>query len=369
MPLKEHFGFDKGVYSARLIADSLIHYWNTGKYKKIIFLSHTEALSVYYIKAMNKIVNVLVKNYDFDVNDILYVAGAHPVQENIVAYQNICKEYNFNEVPILLVNFMEIVTNHANVGANVDFDNQVITKPRIKLKKFLSLNGVPRLFRIVLFSQLLKHNLLDNAHYTFWLNTKDRLNVNAMADHYITQAKTQFPTLTSEAVYLIQKHSSKFPAMLYEHFENTKVYNQNDVFLYNTSYFSLVAETVFASNKGLDDDLFYECYDFSEKLFRAIKFKHPFILAARPNSLKVLREYGYKTFHPYINESYDNIENDEERLLAIVNEVKRLCNMNDKQWLEWQLNVKSIVEHNHKFLNEVGIRKLDESSLNKDTAL
>jgi hypothetical protein len=367
MPLKGHFGFNKGVYSARLIADSLIHYWNTGKYKKIIFFSHTEALSVYYIKAMNKIVNVLVKNYEFDINNILYVAGAHPVQENIVAYQNICKEYNFNEVPILLVNFMEIVTNHANAGANVDFDNQVSTQPRIKLKKFLSLNGVPRLFRVVLFSQLLKHNLLDNAYYTFWLNSKDRLHVNTMSDHYIMRAKDQFPTLAVEAVHLMQEHSSKFPAILYEPFNS--MYNQNDVFLYNTSYFSLVAETVFASNKGLDDDLFYECYDFSEKLFRTIKFKHPFILAARPNSLKVLREYGYKTFHPYINESYDTIENDEERLSAIVNEVERLCNMNYKQWLEWQLNVKSIVEHNHKFLNEVGIRKLDESTLNKDTAL
>jgi hypothetical protein len=121
---------------------------------------------------------------------------------------------------------------------------------------------------------------------------------------------------------------------------------------------------VFAENKGLYDDIFYDCYDFSEKLFRPVKFKHPFILAARPYSLKVLREYGYKTFHPYINENYDLIENDEERLLAIVEEVKRLCTFNDDQWLTWQKNIKDIVEHNFQVLNNIGIKTL--SSIPKD---
>jgi hypothetical protein len=160
----------------------------------------------------------------------------------------------------------------------------------------------------------------------------------------------------------MNQHKDSFPMYLYTPL--TGQYSQQDVFLYNTSYFSLVAETMFAENKGLTDDIFYDCYDFSEKLFRAIKFKHPFILAARSNSLQVLKEYGYKTFHPYINETYDTIENDEDRLLAIVEEVKRLCKFTDDQWLAWQKNIKDIVEHNFHVLNKIGIKSL--SSVPKD---
>ena len=212
----------------------------------------------------------------------------------------------------------------------------------------------------MLTGQLLKHDLLDQSYYTFWFNKKGTGTV--IGQNYIDLSKKQFPNIAKESVEILDQHRDSFPMHLYT--PVTAPYSQQDIFLYNTSYFSLVAETVFAENKGLYDDIFYDCYDFSEKLFRPVKFKHPFILAARPYSLKVLREYGYKTFHPYINENYDLIENDEERLLAIVKEVKRLCAFNDDQWLTWQKNIKDIVEHNFQVLNNIGIKTL--SSIPKD---
>jgi hypothetical protein len=59
---------------------------------------------------------------------------------------------------------------------------------------------------------------------------------------------------------------------------------------------------------------------------------------------------GYQTFHPYINETYDTIIDDEERLEAIYKETERLCTFTDEQWLQWQLNIKPIVEHNYTVL-------------------
>jgi hypothetical protein len=92
---------------------------------------------------------------------------------------------------------------------------------------------------------------------------------------------------------------------------------------------------------------------FTEKTYKFISAKKPFILAGFTGSLQMLREFGYKTFHPYINESYDNIESDSERLWAIINEVNRLCRMTDSEWIEWQHNIKSIVEYNSNyFLNK-----------------
>tara|TARA_Y100000361_G_C11097716_1_gene310090 strand:- start:683 stop:949 length:267 start_codon:yes stop_codon:yes gene_type:complete len=45
-----------------------------------------------------------------------------------------------------------------------------------------------------------------------------------------------------------------------------------------------------------------------------------------PYMMKTLREVqGFKTFSPWIDESYDEEENHEKRLMMIVEEVKRLC--------------------------------------------
>lgn len=361
MPMKEHFEFSKGAYSIKQMAESILHYFRNGAYKKekIVFLSNTEAFSVAYIKTMNKIVNYLHKNYQFTLDKFVYISGAHPSNHNIEKYKELCHSVGIHQVEIILVNFMEIGFNRMNSSAKVDFD-QVLTTPRKKLKKFISLNGVPRLFRVMLTGQLIKHNLLDQSYYTFWFNKKG--TISNLNQTYVDTAKKQFPTIAKESVDIMNQHQNSFPMYLY-----TPVigqYSQQDVFLYNTSYFSLVAETMFAENKGLHDDIFYDCYDFSEKLFRSIKFKHPFILAARPHSLSVVRQYGYKTFHPYINETYDTIENDEDRLLAIVEEVKRLCTFTDDQWLTWQKNIKDILEHNFHVLNDIGIKTL--SSVPKD---
>ena len=43
-----------------------------------------------------------------------------------------------------------------------------------------------------------------------------------------------------------------------------------------------------------------------------------------PQHLKRLQILGYKTFSPYIDESYDLIENNKERFYAIVNEIDRI---------------------------------------------
>lgn len=359
MPLKEHFEFSKGSYSVKHIAESLVHYWRNGFYKKIVFLSYTEAFSVFYIKTMNKIVNYLHKNYKLNLNNFMYIAGAHPSNHNIEKYKEMCSTVGIHSIDLLLVNYMEIALNRQDAVAKVDF-KQVLTNPRKKLKKFVSLNGVPRLFRVMLTGQLLKHNLLEQSYYTFWFNQKG--TVSDLSPTYVDTAKKQFPNIVQESVDIMNQHKDSFPMYLYT--PVTGQYGQQDIFLYNTSYFSLVAETMFAENKGLADDIFYDCYDFSEKLFRPIKFKHPFILAARPNSLQVLKEYGYKTFHPYINETYDTIENDEDRLLAIIEEVRRLCTFTDDQWLVWQKNIKDIVEHNFQVLNTIGVKTL--SSAPKD---
>ena len=77
---------------------------------------------------------------------------------------------------------------------------------------------------------------------------------------------------------------------------------------------------------------------------------HPFILITRPYSLKSLRNLGYKTFSPFIDESYDDIENDIDRFKAIHDEITRLGMLTNDEWITFQENIKSIVEYNFDIL-------------------
>jgi hypothetical protein len=52
----------------------------------------------------------------------------------------------------------------------------------------------------------------------------------------------------------------------------------------------------------------------TEKTFKAIALEMPFVLVAPAHSLKYLREYGFRTFAPYIDESYDTITDDIKRI-------------------------------------------------------
>jgi hypothetical protein len=84
-----------------------------------------------------------------------------------------------------------------------------------------------------------------------------------------------------------------------------------------------------------------------------VKLKHPFILCTVPGALKVFRELGYKTFEPYIDESYDLIEDPEDRIRAIMDEVERLCNMTEAETVAWMNSVSEICDYNYEALRSL----------------
>jgi hypothetical protein len=99
--------------------------------------------------------------------------------------------------------------------------------------------------------------------------------------------------------------------------ESSAVYNSVDI---NSTAISVVLETVFDQRIHL-----------TEKILRPIACGHPFILAAGPGSLSLLRHYGFKTFDPYIDESYDVINDDQDRLHAVISSMEKFKNLNPQQ--------------------------------------
>ena len=109
---------------------------------------------------------------------------------------------------------------------------------------------------------------------------------------------------------------------------------------YMNSYINLVSECALAE----------QCIYFSEKTWKPLAQLQPAIFMNTPGSLAKLRELGYKTFSPFIDESYDEIEHPVERLKAISNEVKRICKKPIEEVHEWYYSILDDLLYNQKRL-------------------
>ena len=110
-------------------------------------------------------------------------------------------------------------------------------------------------------------------------------------------------------------------------------YNSED---YASIAIEVVLETMF-------DDVRHHL---TEKALRPIACGRPFILASTPGSLQYLRNYGFKTFHGIIDESYDTINDPVERLQAICNEMKRISHLPTQQKYKLWEELYAIADYN-----------------------
>jgi hypothetical protein len=88
----------------------------------------------------------------------------------------------------------------------------------------------------------------------------------------------------------------------------------------------------------------------TEKTFKPIREMHPFINVGVPGSLRVIRDLGFKTFHDFWDESYDNEYDHRVRMKKIVDLCIYLGTWNRDQILEFKRAVKPILEHNRQLL-------------------
>jgi len=108
---------------------------------------------------------------------------------------------------------------------------------------------------------------------------------------------------------------------------------------YDSTYFSVVVETILqgmAGNRWV-----------SEKSFKPIAYKHPFITIGQHGSLKKLRSQGFETYENLFDESYDDIYDFDQRLNAVIKNIDTF----DTQTYDSLTLEKS--QHNHaRFFNQ-----------------
>ena len=246
---------------------------------------------------------------------------------SVQLFEQLAKRYLYN----MILSSDELTRDTATAEYNI----------AIKDKKFLCFNKIHRGHRIYLLAKMLENGLVDDAYYSFeggWSTWVDGDN----------EGKTI--SWDSSMNLQIESNQHRFPMRLNLTTDRPNPIDsiQDDHKYYVNSYFSVVTETIFykkGMKRGIDANS-EDAVFLSEKIFKPIVSKHPFVLVGIAHSLAVLRKMGYKTFYPFINESYDLEEDDDVRLNMIVTEIERLCAFSNEQWIEWQHQIKNIVEYN-----------------------
>ena len=169
-------------------------------------------------------------------------------------------------------------------------------------------------------SDLVQHGLVshDVLEWDDWLS-------QGISQHTLELAKNQLPLVVDDP-----------------DFDFNKVANLNqDISL--RSWVSVITET-HATDES--HHLFI-----SEKIIKPINSMQPFMVLGHTDTLKALHNMGYRTFHPLIDESYDDQPFD-KRVELILDNIRRIHAIRDK--LSWLEQFKEICMHNKRvFQNRV----------------
>lgn len=217
-------------------------------------------------------------------------------------------------------------------------------------KLYINLNRRWRMHRMSCVTFLHAKNLLKNG-YVSLTKSDDNLNWN----NYYEDVKLEHINHEESYKYLLDYEKDMFnmgPLVLDKNdlIENEAHLSDTIESYYWTSVLNLTSETNFyttntkltPSGKPLNEPTRF----LSEKTFKPIVYLQPFIIVSVPNFLPLLHNLGYKTFHPYIDESYDKEIDDCKRLMRIINELEKFSKMSDKELKEFLHQVKDICFHN-----------------------
>ncbi len=199
--------------------------------------------------------------------------------------------------------------------------------------------------RLEIYCDLLLDNLLKEFHYTYSNGYNDPIdsirnaipekhkNNQKLINSWIDGIPYAVPTnLASQLVY----EFSDYPFELKKYFDYSKIHISMETEPTDVSFIT-------------------------EKTYRAMYYKKPFIMISQVGALDVLRKEGYKTFSPLINETYDGFENYEDRKNAIHEEIKRLNSLSDVELDTLVRRAQPIVEHNYNQLFINGYKPFPEN--------
>jgi len=241
-----------------------------------------------------------------------------------------------------------------------DFDENVLAAEQakeiftktVKPYKFLFLNGRTRPHRKYLLERFDVNGLLQSA---LWTNLDRGLQLIRQpnggylyTDQALAEINIQFLHNNQNLMYVprdIHYLPKQYEVDRYQHrvdlplpnttFMDDHLFDKEwgEIYVnplpYIDTYFSVVTETVFNYP-----------YSFrTEKIWKPVAMAHPFVVVANTGYYRDLHRLGFQTFGHLIDESFDQIENSQDRIERVAKVVEDLCQQDLASFLKECYNI------------------------------
>ena len=250
----------------------------------------------------------------------------------------ICNKYGFADI-----NYFFHIFAAADWYRGTDFVPNIVPPSLRQLEKtyitFNRLTSNDRIYRSLFVNELYTNSILDSGYVSFSKDCPEggKFDTNLIAG---IQKFNLNPTLVASAIDNINQMSE-----LRIDFTGLDIPNQSMVLSpmeqLMKSFVFVVTETCFWQTKT----------HLTEKIFKPIALRMPFILLGCANNLSYFREYGFRTFGNYWDESYDTVEDPVARLQAVSKILKKLCSMTVSEQSAMLIDMQPVLDHNYNLFN------------------
>ena len=217
-----------------------------------------------------------------------------------------------------------------------------------RLHRILCLNHKARPHRLIAVGRLARHDLLRSSLVSFhgggggvWSDIER--NVELACRHW--------PACRAD-VTAFEAISHQLPLELDEPTSGSnrqRAFSAPNAAHFTSATLSLVTETEMGNGA---------VRRFTEKSVKPLAFGQFMIVLGPPKTLTTLHEYGFRTFSPLINESYDSIMEQTPRLEAALAEFDRLVALRPQGLAELLRAARSVLAHNIAWFVDGGLDKI-----------
>ena len=342
-------GVDYTYYFIDTIDPVVLNYIKTGKVKLVFNCIHDP---IYFSDDL-RLLEEYLNSIGISSNNIFVIAGNN--------YRKYFKEFpdsklNISSGFLPLQQAGERIDNYPMI-TSLGYMSELVREPdlnnnQLRPKKFLCFNRNLKPHRYFLAYLALKLNLLDTSYFSFLVHTNDATGAIDHTLNFYTGDKEYAQQMFDMVPYQLDTRELPIEQL------NGFATNNNKKEYYLNSYIHITSESTFS--EGDPKNPF-----FSEKTFHPIINLQPFIYVGNPYSLKALRDLGFKTFHPIIDENYDNEEDPQIRMEMIAKEIEWFSNMSLHKVHELYYSLRDILIHNQNHCKSYMRHNPFETTINK----
>lgn len=310
---------------------------------KLVFIDNKEGGYVYPDKFFDNIYEFVNKN-KLQSNKIIFITNTSDIKNIYENYLNrnnippfmICDHINFcvHGQPGKNIIRYENTTNNYEVDKIVErgteYSISAAPHTNMREKHFLCLNrNSGRIHRPKLVLELIRNDIFDKGLVSLF-KSQDFDNFCELPQniHFKTHIKEKYP-------FIVDYEDADAVADMHNYFTKKEMWDK--------TYFSVVTESC-----TIKESVFI-----TEKVVRPMIYFHPFIVYGNPNTLREVRNMGFETFPEFFDESYDTIEDENERLNAIIENVKKLCSLSLEELHNLYQSVYPKLVHNRNLLSSL----------------